>query len=281
MKLSATFAIAATLAVTAASAQWLDYPSPRMPLTRGGKPDLAAKAPRTHDGKPDLSGVWQIHPPDPDEFIRLFGDPGPGITAGDDNREQSKYFFNLFVDFKPGEEPLRPEAAAQTQKNRQFLDTPTSHCLPYGLPNRYLNHRPFKIFQTGDALAIFYEIDGAMRQIHLDGRPLPKDPFPSWLGYSTGKWVGETLVVETAGFNDKAWLDARGHLQSQALHVTERLHRRDFGHMDIEATVDDPKILTEPVTIRFIVDLLPNTDVLETFCSEGERDRAHMPSAAP
>lgn len=264
--------LAVTLLAIPATAQWLNYPAPHTPLTKDGKPNLIAKAPRTHDGKPDLSGVWQIHPPDPNEFIRLFGDPGPGITAGDDNRDQSKYFFNILIDFKPGEEPLRPAAAAQTLKNRATLDTPTLRCLPYGIPNRYFNHRPFKIFQTEDALAIFYEIDGAMRQIHTDGRPLPKDPFPSWLGYSTAKWEGDTLVAETAGFNDRSWLDARGHPHSEALHVTEKFHRRDFGHMDIETTVDDPKTLTQPITIRFAVDLLPNTDVLETFCNEGERD---------
>jgi hypothetical protein len=273
--------IALVCSMAAANAQWLNYPSPKTPLTRDGKPDLSAKAPRANNGKPDLSGVWQIESPPPGDYERLFGDPGPGLVDGDDPRTQSKYFFNLLIDFKPGEEPLRPEAAAKTLKNRQALDSPTSHCLPYGLPNRYLNARPFKIFQTPDAIAIYYELDGAFREIHTDGRKLPADPFPSWLGYSTGKWDGDTLVVDTAGFNDKGWLDARGHPQSEALHVQERLHRRDYGRMDIEATVDDPNILTKPVTIKFAVRLIPNSDVLENFCAEGERDRAHMPAAIP
>ncbi len=153
--------------------------------------------------------------------------------------------------------------------------------MPYGLPNRYFNARPFKIFQTPEALAIFYELDGAFREIHTDGRKLPVDPLPAWLGYSTGKWEGDTLVVDSAGYNDKTWLDVRGHPHSEALRVEERFHRRDFGHLDIQATVEDPNVLTKPVVVKFTALLIPNSDVLENFCVEGERDRAHMPAALP
>ena len=269
-------------AMVPANAQWLDYPERGTPLTRDGKPNLLAKAPRTLNGKPDLSGVWQIEPPADGEIERLYGAfDGVALVVGDDPRIFSRYFTNLLIDFKPGEEPIRPEAAAQARKNRQILDSPSSHCLPYGLPNRYFHFRPFKIFQTQEAIGIFYEVDGAFRQIHTDGRKLPADPFPSWMGYSTGKWDGDTLVVDTAGFNDKAWLDAMGHPRSEALRVQERFHRRDFGHMDVEATVEDPNILTKPVTIKFTEVLIPNSDVLENFCAEGERDRAYMPVAIP
>ncbi len=164
-------------------------------------------------------------------------------------------------------------------KNRQYFDSPTSHCLPVSLPARNLAAFPFKIFQTPQAIAIFYEVDGAFRQIHTDGRKLPVDPFLSWMGYSTGKWEGDTLVVDSAGFNDKAWLDGRGHPRGEALRVQERFHRRDFGHMDVETTVEDSNILTKPVTIKFTEVLIPNSDVLENFCAEGERDRAYMPTA--
>jgi hypothetical protein len=273
--------VAAAGAGFSANAQWLNYPQPGTPLMRDGKPNLSAKTPRTRDGKPDLSGVWHITPPEPGEIERLYGDPPNGRVVGDDPRIFSRYFFNLFIDFKPGEEPITPEAAAMTQKNRQVLDSPSSHCLPYGLPNRYFNQLPIKIIQAADTVVIYYEIDGATRQIHTDGRKLPVDPFPSWLGYSTGKWQGDTLVVETAGFNDKSWLDARGHPHSEALHVQERFHRRDFGHLDMEATVEDSGTLTKPVTIKFTDLLIPNSDVMETFCVEGERDRAHMPAALP
>jgi hypothetical protein len=278
-----TFSLAIALAgaVPCANGQWLNHPSPGTPLTRDGKPDLSAKAPRAANGKPDLSGVWHVQGEPPGEIERLYGDLGAGRVVGDDPRGFSRYFFNLLIDFKPGEEPIRPEAAAQTLKNRGTLDSPSSHCLPYGLPNRYFNDAAFKIFQTPDVIAIYYELDGALRQIHTDGRKLPEDPFPSWLGYSTGRWEGDTLVVDSAGYNDKTWLDARGHPHSEALRVQERFRRRDFGHMDMEATVEDPNTLTKPVTMKFTELLIPNSDVLETFCAEGERDRAHMPAAIP
>jgi len=269
-------------AIAPMRAQWLNYPEPGTPLTKDGTPDLAAKPPRTTNGKPDLSGVWQIEPPQPGEIGRLYGDVGPGAVVGDDLRDQNKYFFNLFVDFKPGEEPLRPEAAAQTLKNRESIigNSPVAHCLPYGLPNRYFNARPFKFFQTPAALVMYFELDGAFREIHTDGRKLPESPFPSWMGYSTGKWEGDTLVVDTAGFNDKTWLDVRGHPHSESLRVQERFRRRDFGHMDIQATIEDPIMLTKPVTVKFTVLLIPNSDVLENFCAEGERDQVYTRGAS-
>jgi hypothetical protein len=268
-------AIALVAAVSSANAQWLHYPERHTPLKHDGSPDLTAKTPRAANGTPDLSGVWQIEPPPPGEFERLFGPVGAGEVLGDDLRDQNKYFFNLLLDFKPGEEPLTPAAAAQTQRNRDNIiaESPSARCLPYGLPNRYFAARPFKIVQTPELIVMYYEIDGAYRQIHTDGRKLPVDPLPAWMGYSIGRWNGDTFVVDTAGFNDKTWLDVRGHPHSEALRVQERFHRRDFGHMDIEATVTDPVTLTRPVTVKFTVLLIPNSDVLENFCSEGERDQ--------
>ena len=264
-------------AMPSVSAQWLNYPARGTPLTRDGKPDLTAKAPRSSYGKPDLSGVWQIEPPQPGEIERLYGDLGANVVAGDDLRTFSRYFINLFIDFKRGEEPIRPEAAALSLKNRQTITgSPRAHCLPFSLPQRYFLPFPLKIFQTTEEIVIFYEADGAFRQIHTDGRKLPVDPFPAWMGYSTGKWSGDTLVVETAGFNDKTWLDVSGHPHSEALRVQEHFHRRDFGHMDIEATVEDPQTLTQPVTVKFTELLIPNSDVLENFCAEGERDQAYL-----
>jgi hypothetical protein len=277
-----TFSLGTFLMVTMVStnAQWLNYPARGTPLTRDGKPNLSAKTPRAPNGKPDLSGVWQIEPPPAGEMERLFPAlfTGVGGADGDDARTFSKYFLNFLVDFKPGEEPIRPEAAALRVRRRQTMDSPTSHCLPDAVPAIDLLGFPFKIFQTQEEIAIFYEAGGVLRQIHTDGRKLPVDPFPSWMGYSTGKWEGDTLVVDTAGFNDKGWMDARGLPRSGALHVQERFHRRDLGHLDVQATVDDPKILTKPVTIRFTELLIPNSDILENFCVEGERDRAHMPA---
>lgn len=273
--------IALAVAMSCANAQWLNYPTPGTPLTRDGKPNLSAKAPRTYKGKPDLSGVWQIEPPAPGELERIFAGAVVKQAEGDDPRIFSKYFFSLLADYKPEEAPIRPEAAALSLKRRATMDTPTSHCLPLGLPAIELLAFPFKIFQTPDAIAIFYEANGVFRQIHLDGRKIPVDPVPAWMGYSTGRWEGDSLVVNTSGFNDKAWMDNMGHPRSQALQLQERFHRRDFGHLDVEATIDDPKVFTKPITIKFTELLIPNSDVLEMFCSEAERDRAYMPTGEP
>ena len=135
---------------------------------------------------------------------------------------------------------------------------------------------PHKIVQTPGLIMVLYEGDGRYRQIYTDGRKHTPNPEPSWLGYSIGKWEADTLVVDTVGFNDKSWLDAFGHPQSEALHLTERFHRRDFGHMDLQITIDDPKMYTRPFTIKYAQRLLPDTDILETVCTENEKDRTHL-----
>jgi len=257
-----------------AGAQWLDYPTPGTPLKKDGTVDRTAKAPRAFNGKPDLSGVWRIEPPKPGEIERLYHPSEVNAVAGDDWRDFDRHFMNLFIDFKEGESPLRPEAIAQ-QRIRQGgpLTSPSSRCLPLGFLTRYFHFRPFKIFQAQQEIVMYFEVDGVFRQIHTDGRKLPKSPFPSWMGYSAGKWEGDSLVVDTAGFNDQSRLDAIGHPNSEELQVREVFRRRDFGHLDIEATVEDPVVLTRPVNVKFSLQLIPNTDILENFCAEGERDQ--------
>jgi len=266
-------------ALMCARAQWLNYPTPGTPRTRDGKPDLSAKAPRASNGKPDLSGVWQTEFAPPGEIERLFG---AGVNAfvepGDDPRTFSKYFLNILADFKPAEAPIRPEAAELARKNGASGNNPVLRCLPLSLPGAdILSYAPFKIVQTPGLIVVMYEVDNSRRQIYTDGRKLPADPQPAWLGYSVGKWEGDTLVVDTAGFNDKSWLDAFGHPHSEALRVEERFHRRDFGHMDFQATVDDPKMYTKPFTITASERLIPDSDILESICNENEKDRSHMP----
>ena len=135
---------------------------------------------------------------------------------------------------------------------------------------------PYKIVQTPGLIVMLYERDTNFRQIYTDGRKLPEDPSPAWFGHSIARWDADTLVVDTAGFNDRGWLDARGHTHSDALRVTERFHRRDFGHMDVEITLDDPRTYARPFTIRLNQLLLPETDLIEYFCSENERDLRHF-----
>ncbi len=257
-------------------AQWLHYPTPGTPRNHDGTPNLAAKLPRASNGKPDLSGVWQAAYAPPGENERLFGDVFKNIVPGDDPRMFSKYFLDILADFKPEESPMRPEAAALFRKHSN-LESPSSRCVPQGIPRGDLdNYLPFKIIQTRGVMAMLYEESNTYRQIYTDGRKLPDDPQPTWMGYSVGHWEGDTLVVDAAGFNDQGWLDASGHPQSEELRIRERFQRRDFGHMDLELTIDDPKMYTKPFTVKATEVLQPDSDVLEYVCTENERDRAHL-----
>jgi len=186
----------------------------------------------------------------------------------------NKYFISVLADFKPSEAPLRPEAVA-LMRQRAAAGNPMKVCMPAGPSAPYIPD-PHKIVQTPTQLVILYEADNSHRQIYTDGRQLPKEiAQPAWQGYSVGKWTGDTLVVETAGFNDKTRLDVIGHPHGEALRVTERFHRRDFGHMDTEMTFDDPQFYTKPFTIKQTEILMPDTDVLEFVCNENEKDTVH------
>lgn len=191
----------------------------------------------------------------------------------------TSHFMDLALDLKPEEAPFQPWAKALSQQRRdnQHKDDPLAKCLPPGVP-RINTISPFKIVQTPALVIMLYETtsNSTFRQIFMDGRPLPKDPQPTWLGYSIGTWEGNVLKVDTIGFNDVGWIDTGvGHPQSEALHVIERFRRPDFGHMEIAMTIDDPKAYTQPWTGTLKVHLLPDTDLLETTC-ENAQDSKHM-----
>jgi hypothetical protein len=263
------------LVSAAANAQWLNYPTPGTPRTRDGKANLAAPAPRTADGKPDLSGVWMHEPTPLAEMKRLFGaNAGATNVPGMEIDTVSKYGIDILVDFKPEAAMMQPEAA-EIYRLRATGGDARGTCLPVGVPLGGLLSEPFKIVQSPRLTAVLYE--DTHRQIYTDGRAFPKEfAQPAWLGYSIGHWERDTLVVETAGFNDKTWLDVTGHPHSEALHLTERYHRRDFGHMNAEITFDDPKMYTKPFTIQVVFDLQPNSDIFEYFCDENEKDSVHV-----
>jgi hypothetical protein len=268
----------AILGVTA-SAQWLNYPAPGTPRTRDGKPNLTARAPRAPNGKPDLSGVWHVEATPLAEMKRLFGDDVGAVSVpGMEPDTISKYAFNILLDFKPEDSPARPDATKVmlSRLKNQSRDLPATRCLPMGPPLATLLSEVHKIVQTPGLTIILLEVDSAFRQIYTDGRPLPEDPSPSWLGYSVGRWEGDTLVVQTIGFNDKAWLDAAGHPRSEKTRLTERYRRRDFGHLDVETTIDDPVNYTRPFTIKVTHLLQADSDILEYFCAENEKDRPIM-----
>jgi hypothetical protein len=222
--------------------QELRVPDSRLPRMPDGQPNLSAPAPKAPDGKPDLSGIW--HTP------------------------SDKYLRNLAADGV--EAPFQPGAAAlfRQRQNNEGKEKRSGRCLPQGVPGAMLvRDYPWKIVQTPGVILILFDESIHYRQIFTDGRGFPEDPTPTWFGYSIGKWEGDTLVVDTRGFNDETWLDEGGHPHSEALHVTERLRRRTIGTMDIEITIDDPKAYTKPwsATVRF--ELLPDTELTEHVCA--------------
>lgn len=232
---------------TTLPAQWLKIKTPGIPRKADGKPELTASAPRTPDGKPDLSGLW--------------------------GTEDNTYVVNITGDLKPGE--TLPWAEELYKKRLEALDkdTPATRCLPGG-PTEILGAQ-YRILQAPNVIAILYG-NGAYRQIFTDGRELPKDPNPTWWGYSVGHWERDTLVVQSAGFNDRSWLDFAGHPHTEELRVTERFQRRDFGHMQLQVTLEDPKTFTKPLTIALGVNFVPDTEMLEYVCNENERDSDHL-----
>lgn len=238
---------------SAAPAQWLHVQDKRIPRTADGQPNLSAPAPRTADGKPNLSGIWET--------------------------DSSKYLVNIAADFKPGELPIQPWAQKLTDERKTGIhasEESNANCEPQGVPRIEATPNPFKILQQPDEVVILYEAFGQFRQIFTDGRQLPRDPNPAWNGYSVGRWQGDTLVVEAAGFNGRTWLDQTGHPATDALHVTERFRRADVGHLRIEITIDDRKAYTRPWTVTEPFHLLADTDLIEFVCNENEKDLKHL-----
>jgi hypothetical protein len=256
------------------AAQWLNYPDPRTPRAKDGKPNLTAPAPRLN-GKPDLSGLWQAERTPEREYVSVLGKEFTTVQV--DTHDITKYVLNVFWGLKPEEEPLRPEAAAILKKRLESpLEYPHTQCLPGSIPLALLVFT-FKMIQTPHMIVMLSETADPPRQIYTDGRRLPSDPQPAWMGYSVGAWQGDTLVVETNGLNDLAWLDGFGHPRSEAMRITERYRRRDFGHMDLEITFDDPKYYTRPFNLKIALALIPDSDILEYVCNENEKDRPHLP----
>jgi hypothetical protein len=247
------------------SAQWPAYPKAGVPRTADGKVRLDAPTPRTADGKPDFSGLW--------ETVRTGA--GQVITGKDvPPLERTSQFWNIGAGIEGGL-PLQPWAVElrNTRVKRNSQDNPDAHCLPIGITQLHNHPQPRKIIQTPTLLVILYEANDGIRQIFLDGRPLPtNDPQPWWYGYSIGKWDGDTLVVETTGFKDGGWLDVNGAPLTDAAKMTERFRRVNYGNLEIEVSVDDPKAYTRPWTAAKIrQQLLPDEQLIEFVCNENEK----------
>ena len=261
------------------SAQWPAHPSPAAPRTASGAPDMLGPVPRTRTGTPDLSGVWENV--GWRELQQQSGDvSGTGASPG--TRPLLTGGPGLFFDIGAGVDgglPLQPWAAA-SKKQRMVSnsrDNPDAHCLPLGNLQLHTHPQPRKIIQTADVVVMLYEGNAGVRQLFTDGRPLPaNEAQPWWFGYSTGRWMGDVLVVETAGFRDGGWLDVNGSPLTDRGKTTERFRRTSYGFMEIEVTVDDPKAYTRPWTVTIKHRLMADDELIEFVCQENEQSAQHF-----
>jgi len=259
------------------SAQWLNYPTPGIPRLPDGKPNLAAPAPKTADGKPDLSGIWGLSCPVGNAPVGDFAGRPTVYCATE--IAVPRMFGNIGEATKDGV-PYQPWAAelVKTTRANNRPNDPLSHCLPTGIVRLHTFPLFRKVIQFPGLLVILNELNATYRQIFTDGRPLPVDPNPSWNGYSTGKWEGDTLVVQTTGLRDGLWMDTADSPLTDAARITERFRRVNYGTLEIELTIDDPKAYTKPWTIHVTHILAPDTELLDYICAENEKDTRHMPA---
>lgn len=249
-------ALILSLGTRPAVAQWIKVPEPVLPRAADGTPNLSAPAPRLPDGKPDLTGIWRSND---NTFVR-----------------------DIAASLKPGDVPYQPWAKALFDARKDgshSSEDPDAHCLPQGVPKINSVQYPWKLIQTPNSIVIIYETFNYWRQIFTDGREMNPDANPTWMGYSTGRWEGDTLVVHTRGFNGMAWLDQLGRPTTERLHVIERFRRPDFGRLSLDITIDDPGAYTKPWTVSQQVYLRPGWEPLEFICNENNRDVQRMPGS--
>jgi hypothetical protein len=264
--------MAATFSVSLA-AQWARHPTPGVPRTASGQPDLDAPAPRSADSKPDLSGNWVRAQVPGGRGQGQAPAPAPAPPAG---TPPLATFGNTGAGFPDGL-PFQSWAADLLEKRRavQSKDNPDALCLPMGFMQFHTHGQPRKMLQTPGLVTLIYEANYGLRYIYTDGRALPKsgEPVPWWYGYSVGRWEGDTLVVETNNFRDDGWLDVRGSPYTDQLKLTERFRRPSFGRLEIDITVDDPKAYTKPFTVRVNQQIMVDTEMIEFICNENQQFR--------
>lgn len=247
-----------------AQAQWIGYKTPGVPRLADGTPNLKAKAPRTPDGKPDFSGMWFANVPAKD-YCRTADCIQEERMAGEQMNIGRKLQGGL-----PYTEWSKEQLKIRGRDGGRY--DPHTYCKPPNFPRAWTLPQYLKIVQTPQEMVILHEFNAAYREIYMDGRPLPEDPNPTWNGYSIAHWDGDVLVIETNGIRDDMWLDIAGSPITESAKVTERLKRLNFGVMQVEVTVDDPKAYTKPWTVTLEMAVQVDTPMIEEICMDNEQD---------
>ncbi len=256
------------------SGQWLKYPTAGVPMTADGKPNLSGPAPRLPNGKPDFSGIW------------LTGNANNATCAQSEDPEaivcgaelpMGKEGINMGTSL-PGGLPYQEWLAVLVKERtaNNAKDDPHVRCFPDTFLRAYSLPHLLKFVQSDDLLVMLNEMNAGYRQVFTDGRPLPEDPVPSWQGYSSARWEGDTLVVDSIGFRDELWIDWNGSVITSAAKVQERIRRPDYGHLEIGVTVEDPKAYTRPWTVTLRQRLALNTELVDEICLENEQSAKRM-----
>jgi hypothetical protein len=258
----------AFFASTDLAAQWVKYPTAGVPRKADGNVDMSAPTPRMVDGKPDLSGTWTSDEVDPRR---------PGVPPNPHDATTSRRMINIGVDL-PGGLPYQPWHASLVKQRttNHAIDDPHVRCFPDNFLRAYGMPHLLKFVHSTNLLVVLNEWNASYRQIFTDARPLPDDPQPSWQGYSSAKWSGDALVIDTIGMRDDTWIDWNGSVLTEAAKVQEQIRRPDFGHLEIRVTVDDPKAYTKPWTVMIKERLIADSELMEEVCLENERSLQHM-----
>lgn len=253
--------------------QWVTYPTPNVPRLPNGQPDLKAPAPRQADGKPDFIGFWQ-----PDRMRDCTPDLASRVHLAQPCKPGEKVMVANGPASVPGGLPLQPWAAEVAKKRTADLskDDPHPRCQPDNYPRVYWLPHFTKMFFVPGELLMLNEWNAEFRQIYTDGRSLPEDPHPIYSGYSIGKWEGDTFVITTKGFSESQWLDTAGNPITDAATMTERITRPNYGTLNLAITIDDPKAYTKPFTIDMNMKIMIDTQMIEEFCLENERDSVRL-----
>ena len=253
---------------TPLAAQWVRYPTAGAPRKADGNVDMSATAPRLADGKPDFSGIWTSDEVDPRR---------PGVPPNPHDATTSRRMVNLGVEL-PGGLPYQPWLAPIVKQRTANLakDDPHIICLPDNFLRAYGMPHLLKFVHTPNLFLVLNEWNAGYRQVFTDARPLPEDPTPTWQGYSSAKWSGDTLVIDTIGLRDDTWIDWNGSVLTEAAKVREQIRRPDLGHLLIQVTVDDPKAYTKPWTVNIKERLIIDTELIDEICLEDEQSLKHM-----